>query len=276
MIYYKTAEEIELLRASNILVGKTLGIVAEMLKPGMTGAEVDKVAEEFIRDHNAVPGFKGYNDFPNTLCISKNACVVHGIPSTKPFVDGDIVSIDCGVLMNGYYGDCAYTFPIGDVSEKIMHLLRVTKESLYKGIENAIVGKRLGDISYAIQALAEKKHKYGIVRKLVGHGVGQNLHEDPQVPNHGKRGRGIKLKEGLVIAIEPMVNMGTKDVEQSKDGWTIYTKDRKPSAHFEHSVAVKKGKADILSTHDYLEEAIRKNINIKEVSINNQIFAHQN
>ncbi len=276
MIYYKTAEEIELIRASSQLVGKTLGLVASMLKPGITGLEIDKAAEAFIRSHKgAIPGFKGYGDFPATLCVSLNACVVHGIPNKKEFVDGDVVSVDCGVLMNGYYGDCAYTFPVGDVPEKVMKLLRVTNESLYRGIDNAIVGKRLGDISYAIQDYAEKKHKYGIVRKLVGHGIGKNLHEEPEVPNYGKRGRGIKLKEGLVIAIEPMVNMGTKDVEQSKDGWTILTKDRKPSAHYEHTITVKKGKADILSTHKYVEEAIKNNINIKEVSLKNRIFADQ-
>jgi methionyl aminopeptidase len=277
MIYYKTNEEIELMRMSNQMVGRTLGLVGEMLKPGVTGESIDKAAEEFIRDNKGIPGFKGLYGFPSTLCVSLNDCVVHGIPTKKQvFKDGDIVSVDCGVILNEFYGDCAYTFAVGDVDEAIMKLLRITNESLYKGIEQAIVGKRLGDISYAIQSYAEKKHGYGIVKKLVGHGVGKELHEDPEVPNFGKRGRGIKLKEGLVIAIEPMVNMGTRDVEQMKDGWTILTKDRKPSAHFEHSVAIRKGKADILSTHEYVEAAIKNNQNLKEISTKSQIFAVQN
>ncbi len=275
MIYYKTAEEIELIRASCLLVGKTLGLVASMLRPGITGKEVDEAAEAFIRDHGGEPGFKGYGDFPNTLCMSLNSCIVHGVPGEREFLDGDIASIDCGVYMNGFYGDCAYTFPIGDVDEKIMQLLRVTNESLYKGIEKAVVGRRLGDISYAIQEYAGKKHKYGIVRELVGHGVGKDLHEEPQVPNYGKRGKGIVLKEGLVIAIEPMVNMGTKDIKNAKDGFGILTKDNKPSAHYEHTIAVKKGQADILSSHEYVEEAIKNNPNIKEVSLKSRIFADQ-
>lgn len=277
MIYYKTNEEIELMRISNHMVGRTLALVGEMLKPGVTGESIDKAAEEFIRDNKGVPGFKGLYGFPSTLCVSLNDCVVHGIPTKKQvFKDGDVVSVDCGVLLNGFYGDCAYTFAVGDVDEATMKLLRVTNEALYKGIEKAVVGKRLGDISYAIQHHAEKQHGYGIVKKLVGHGVGKELHEDPEVPNFGKRGKGVKLKEGLVIAIEPMVNMGTRDVQQMKDGWTILTKDRKPSAHFEHSVAVRKGKADILSTHEYVEAAIKNNPNLKEISTKNQIFAVQN
>lgn len=276
MIYYKTDEEIELIRKSGQLVGKTLGLVGQLLKPGVTGAQIDKAAEEFIKDHKGVPGFKGYGGFPSTLCISSNACVVHGVPNAKEFKDGDIVSVDCGVLMNGYYGDCAYTFAIGNVEEATMNLLQVTKESLYLGIENAIIGKRLGDISFAIQDFAEKKHKYGIVRSLVGHGIGKNLHEEPEVPNFGKRGRGIVLKNGLVIAIEPMVNMGTKNVQQMNDGWTILTKDRKPSAHYEHTVAVRKGKAEILTTHEFVEDSIKKNPNLREISIKKQIFAVRN
>lgn len=276
MIYYKTDEEIELIRESSLLVGRTLGLVASMLKPGVTGKAIDKAAEEFIRSHDAIPGFKGLYDFPATLCISVNACVVHGIPIDKPFQDGDIVSVDCGVYKNGFYGDCAYTFPIGDVSEDIMKLLRVTEESLYIGIENAVAGKRLGDISGSIQEHAEKKHKYGVVRSLVGHGVGKSLHEDPEVPNFGKKGKGPKLKEGLVIAIEPMVNMGTKDVRQLKDGWGIVSADNKPTAHYEHTVAVKKGQADILSSHAFVVEEIKKNPNLKEVSSKNMIFANQN
>ena len=268
VIIYKTAEEIELIRKSNLLVSKTLALVGSLIKPGMNGAEIDKAAEELIRDNGAVPGFKGYNDFPATLCVSPNEQVVHGIPTKdQVFKDGDIVSVDCGVFMNGFFGDAAYTFAVGDVTEDVMDLLRATNASLYKGIEQAVVGKRLGDISFAIQHFIEKEHGYGIVRELVGHGVGRNLHEAPEVPNFGRRGRGVKLQEGLVIAIEPMVNLGNKKVSTSKDGWTIFTKDRKPSAHFEHTVAIGKNKADILSTHAFVEEAIRKNVNVKEVAL---------
>ena len=196
-IYYKTDSQIALMRKSALLVSKTLALVGSLLKPGITGLQIDKAAEKFIRAHKAKPGFKGYRGFPATLCVSKNACVVHGIPDKTPFKDGDIVSVDCGVLLNGYYGDCAYTFAIGDVSEEVMELLRVTNESLYKGIGRAVVGRRIGDISYAVQEYAEKKHKYGVVRELVGHGIGRNLHEEPEVPNFGKRGRGIKMKDGF-------------------------------------------------------------------------------
>lgn len=267
VIIYKTAEEIELIRQSNLLVSKTLALVGSLIKPGMNGAEIDKAAEELIRDNGAVPGFKGYNDFPATLCVSPNEQVVHGIPTKDQiFKDGDIVSVDCGVFMNGFFGDAAYTFAVGDVAEDLMDLLRATNASLYKGIEQAIVGKRLGDISFAIQHFIEKEHGYGIVRELVGHGVGRNLHEAPEVPNFGRRGRGVKLQEGLVIAIEPMVNLGNKKVSTSKDGWTIFAKDRRPSAHFEHTIAVGKNKADILSTHSFVEEAVRKNDNVKEVA----------
>ena len=269
MIIYKTDEEIELIRQSCLLVSKSLALVGSMIKPGMTGADIDKAAEELIRDHGAVPGFKGYGGFPATLCVSPNEQVVHGIPDKDMvFQDGDIVSVDCGVIMNGFYGDAAYTFALGDVSEEIMKLLEVTNTSLYKGIEQAIVGNRLGDVSFAIQQYAEKEHGYGIVRELVGHGLGRNLHEAPEVPNYGRRGRGVKLQEGLVIAIEPMVNLGNKSVATSKDGWTVYAKDRKPSAHFEHSVAVRKDKADILSDHSLVEAAIRKNDHVMEVKIN--------
>ena len=268
VIIYKTDEEIELMRKSNLLVSKALGLVGSLIRPGISGIEIDKAAEELIRDNGGVPGFKGYNDFPATLCVSPNEQVVHGIPNKEQiFKDGDIVSVDCGVFMNGFFGDAAYTFAIGDVDEEVMDLLRATNASLYKGIEQAVVGNRLGDISFAIQHFIEKEHGYGIVRELVGHGVGRNLHESPEVANFGRRGRGIKLQEGLVIAIEPMVNLGHKKVLTSKDGWTVYTKDRKPSAHFEHSIAVRKGKADILSTHSFVEEAIRKNDNVKEVII---------
>lgn len=257
MITYKNAEEIELIRESSLLVGKTLAEVAKIIRPGITPLELDRRAEEFIRDSNAIPAFKGYGDFPNTLCISLNDVVVHGIPSSKALIDGDIVSVDCGVLNNGYYGDSAYTFEIGEVNEAIKQLLKVTKESLYKGIEKAIEGMRIGDVGYAVQEHAEK-FGYGIVREMVGHGIGKNLHEKPEVPNYGKRGTGIKLSEGLVIAIEPMINLGKAPIFQDKDGWTIRTKDGKVSAHFEHTVAVKKGKADILSSFEFVEEVLNK------------------
>jgi len=256
MIYYKTEEEIEIQRESCLLVGKTLAEVAKLIQPGVTPLELDKVAEEFIRDNGAEPGFKGYGDFPNTLCASLNEAVVHGIPSKKPLQDGDIISLDCGVLKNGFYGDSAYTFEIGEVSEEIKKLLEVTKESLTFAIQNAVVGKRIGDIGYAVQHHAEK-NGFGVVRELVGHGLGRSLHESPEVPNYGRRGKGLMLKEGLVLAIEPMINMGTKDVIQAKDGWTIITKDGLPSAHFEHDIVVRKGKAEVLSTFEYIEEVLK-------------------
>lgn len=267
MIFYKTDEEIEFLRESCLLVCKVLTHVGSRIRPGVTGAELDAEAEQIIRDNGAVPGFKGYNDFPSTLCISVNDCVVHGIPSKEPFKDGDIVSVDCGTIMNGFYGDAAYTFALGDVSEEVMQLLRVTNTSLYKAIEKAVSGQRIGDIGYAVQNYVEKENGYSIVKDLVGHGLGRNLHEEPEVPNYGKRGKGIKLKEGLVIAIEPMVNMGRRDVKTGEDGWAILARDGQPTAHFEHSVAVRKGKADILSNHKPVEEAIAKNPNVKEVAI---------
>jgi methionyl aminopeptidase len=266
MIYYKTDEEVELLRKSCLLVCKTLAHVAGLIKPGISGKKLDQEAEQLILDHHAKPGFKGYNGFPATLCISINEQVVHGIPSDLPFEDGDIVSIDCGVYMNEFFGDAAYTFAIGNVAEEVMELLSVTNESLYKGIDQAIVGNRLGDIGYAIQNYTEKVHHYGVVRELVGHGVGKNLHEPPEVPNYGKRGRGQLLKDGLVIAIEPMINLGKKEVTQAEDGWTIRSKDRKPSAHYEHTVVVRKQKADILSDHQLIEEVIKNNPEIREIS----------
>lgn len=255
MIYLKTPEEIALLRASNQLVGKTLAEVAKYIKVGVTTLELDKIAEDFIRSNGAVPGFLGYGGFPNTLCISVNDQVVHGIPSNYALKEGDIVSVDCGVLQNGYYGDSAYTFCVGEVDEKVKKLLKITKESLSLGIDSAQHGNRIGDIGYAIQKHCQAAG-FSVVRKLVGHGVGKNLHEDPEVPNFGKRGQGVLLKEGMVIAIEPMINMGNRDVVQEKDGWTIRTIDRKPSAHFEHTIAVRKGKAEILSTFDYIEEVL--------------------
>lgn len=256
MFSEKTNEEIELLRESNLLVGKTLGEIAKIVRPGISTLDLDSVAEEFIRSHGAVPGFLGYGGFPNTLCISVNDEVVHGIPSANRILqEGDIVSVDCGVLKNGYYGDSAYTFEVGQVKPEVHELLKVTKEALYKGIEQAVVGRRVGDIGSAVQNYCEA-HGYSVVRELVGHGVGKELHEDPQVPNYGSRGQGVKLKQGMVIAIEPMINLGKRNVVMNRDGWTIRTADGLPSAHFEHTVAVGKGVADILSTFKYVEEVL--------------------
>lgn len=257
MIYYKTAEEIEQIRNSSLLVARTLAEVAKNINPGVTSLQLDKIAEEFIKDNGGIPAFKGYGGFPNSLCISPNEQVVHGIPDNRPYVDGDIISVDCGVLMNGFYGDSAYTFSIGEISHETMQLMKVTKESLYRGIGVAIPGKRLQDISYEIQTYCEK-NGYSVVRELVGHGIGKNLHEAPEVPNFGKRGSGIKLQVGLVIAIEPMINMGKRNIVHGKDGWTIKTSDNKPSAHFEHTIAIKDGKADILSSFDYVEDVLKQ------------------
>ncbi|MBU2651125.1 MAG: type I methionyl aminopeptidase [Bacteroidetes bacterium] len=257
MSYCKTEDEIELLRESSLLVGKTLGEVAKMLKPGVRTIDLDRRAEEFIRDNGAVPGFKGYNGFPFTLCISINEQIVHGFPSERELIDGDLVSIDCGVLKNGFYGDSAYSFAIGNVSEDIRLLLDRTLASLYRGIEMAVDGKRIGDIGHAIQSFVES-FGYSVVRDLVGHGLGSNLHEKPEVPNYGRQGSGVKLREGMVLAIEPMINLGTRYVVQEPDGWTIRTADRMPSAHFEHDVVIRKGKAEILSTFSYIEEVINK------------------
>lgn len=268
MIYYKTNEEIELMRESNLLVSKSLAYIAELLKVGKSGKFIDKSAEEFIRDNGGVPAFKGYRGFPASLCMSLNDAVVHGIPSDKEFKPDDVVSVDCGVIMNGFYGDAAFTFAFWEVDESVKKLLKVTRESLYKGIEAVVVGNRIGDISSAIQNYCEKVHGYGIVRELVGHGVGKSLHEDPEVPNFGLKGKGPLLKEGIVIAIEPMVNMGGKAVKQLSDGWTILTRDGKPSAHFEHSVAVKKEGPDILSDHSFIDAAVKNNIEIVDISIN--------
>jgi len=266
-IIYKTDEEIEFLREANLLVSKVLTYVGETIRPGMTGQQLDKEAEQIIRDNGAVPAFKGYNGFPNTLCVSINEVVVHGIPTDQEFQDGDIVSVDCGTIMKtGFHGDAAYTFPLGEVDEKVMELCRVTKTSLYRGIAQAVSGNRLGDISFAIQNYTEREHHYSVVRELVGHGVGKSLHEDPEVPNYGKRGNGLKLQPGLVIAIEPMINLGRKELKQAKDGWTIFAQDKLPSAHYEHSIAVRKGKADVLSTHVPVEAAIAKNPNVQEVA----------
>ncbi len=249
------------------MVSDTLTLVSSQLKEGVKGSDLDTLAETYIRDNGAVPGFKGLYGCPSTLLISKNEVVVHGLPSEEPFKNGDIVSIDCGVYLNDFYGDAAYTFVIGEVSEEIMKLLVVTKESLALGIEQAVVGNRLGDLSHAIQHYTEKVHGYSVVRELVGHGVGRKLHEKPEVPNYGKKGRGIKFQEGLVIAVEPMVNMGVRNVRQAKDGWTIYTKDKKPSAHYEHTIAVTADGPDILSDHKRIEESIDKNENLQKISL---------
>ena len=265
-IFYKTKDEIELIRYSCLLVGKAHAAVAGFIRPGVKTIKLDEVAETFIKDQGAIPGFKGYNDFPFTLCISTNEQVVHGMPGNYELKNGDIVSIDCGVIAGGYYGDSAYTYCVGEVAPDVKKLLKVTKESLYKGIEQAIVGKRVGDISFAVQQYTERMHGYGVVRELVGHGVGRHLHEAPEVPNFGRRGRGPKLMDGLVIAIEPMINMGKKDVIRSTDGWTISTADGKPSAHFEHTVAINKNKADILSTFDYIETAIKNNVELSGIA----------
>lgn len=255
MIYYKTEEEIDLIRNSSLLVAKTHAEIAGLIKPGVTTLALDKIAEEFIRDNGGVPAFKGYGGFPNTLCMSPNDQVVHGIPNDRVLEDGEILSVDCGVVMNGYFGDSAFTYEVGEVDAETKQLLKVTKESLYKGIEMAVSGNRIGDIGYAVQKHAES-FGYGVVRELVGHGVGKNLHESPEVPNYGRRGRGAKLQEGLVIAIEPMINMGTRKIMQHNDGWTITTIDNKPSAHFEHTIVVRKGKAEILSSFEEIEKKI--------------------
>lgn len=252
----KTEEQIELLRISSLLVGKTLAEVAKIIAPGIETIKLDQIAETFIRDHGAEPGFKGYNGFPATLCVSINEEVVHGIPGKRVIKEGDIVSVDCGVLMNGYYGDYAYTFSVGEVSPKVDQLLKVTRESLNKGIDEAVAGKRLGDIGNAIQTFVES-FGFSVVRELVGHGIGKKLHEKPEVMNYGRRGSGTKLKERVVICIEPMINMGSRAIVQDRDGWTIRTADKMPSAHFEHMVVVRKSKAEVLSTFDYIDKVIQ-------------------
>ncbi|MDR1729736.1 MAG: type I methionyl aminopeptidase [Prevotellaceae bacterium] len=253
MIYLKTDEEVELMRISNLLVSRTLAEVAKNIKPGVQTIRLDKIAEAFIRDHGAVPTFLGYEGFPNSLCISVNDQVVHGIPSDYELKEGDIVSVDCGAEKDGFHGDSCYTFCVGEVDEEVKKLLRTTKESLYEGIKNAVEGKRVGDVSYAIQSYCENRG-YSVVRNMVGHGIGREMHEDPEVPNFGKRGNGPKLKSGMAIAIEPMINMGKHEIYIERDGWTAKTRDRKPSAHFEHTVVIRKGQADILSTFEYIEQ----------------------
>lgn len=255
MIYLKTDEEIELLRAANQIVARTLAEVAKVIAPGVTTLKLDTIAEEYIRSQGAVPGFKGYGGFPGTLCVSVNENVVHGIPSNYALREGDIVSVDCGAVKDGYNGDSTYTFCVGEVDEEVKRLLRTTKESLYIGIEHAVEGNRIGDIGHAIQEYCEKRG-YGVVREMCGHGVGRKLHEDPDVPNYGRRGTGALIKDGMCIAIEPMINMGSKNIVIERDGWTTRTKDRKPSAHFEHSIAIHHGKPDILSSFKYIQEVL--------------------
>ena len=256
MIYLKTAEEIELLRENNLLVSATLAEVGKHVRPGVSTLELDKLAEEFIRSHGAEPGFRGYGGFPNTLCMSVNEEVVHGIPSAKRILkEGDVLSVDCGTLMKGFYGDSAYTFAVGEIAPEVADLLRVTKEALYKGVAQAKAGNRVGDVASAVQEHAER-HGYSVVRELVGHGLGRKMHEEPEVPNYGARGRGPLLKEGMVICIEPMINMGARYVVFERDGWTVRTRDRKPSAHFEFAVAVGKEGPDVLTDFGVIEQAI--------------------
>lgn len=255
MVFYKTTEQIEQMREAAMLVARTHTEVAKAIKPGLPSKDLDAIAESVIRDHGATPAFKGYQGFPWTLCISRNEQVVHGMPADEPIREGDVLSIDCGVHLNGFYGDSAYTFLVGEAEDNVVSLLAATKASLYRAIDAAVVGNRLGDIGYAVQQYTEKERGFGVVRDLVGHGIGKALHEDPQVPNYGKRGRGMKLQEGLVLAIEPMINLGTREVEQLQDGWTIVTADGQVSAHYEHTVAVGKGSADILSSFETIESA---------------------
>ena len=262
MMLYKTNEQVEMMRQSALLVSKTLAEISKVLKPGITTLSIDKMIGEFIRDHKAIPSFLQYRGYPFNSCISVNDVVVHGFPGSNELKEADIISIDIGVILNGWHGDHAYTFAIGDPGDEVMQLIRVTKEALYKGIEKAIVGNRIGDIAFAIQEHTERKNRYGVVRELVGHGLGKSLHEDPQVPNYGKRGSGPKLKEGLVLAIEPMINLGKRNVFTDDDGWTVRTKDGKPSVHFEHDVCVRKEKADILSNYSIIEQAEESNANL--------------
>jgi methionyl aminopeptidase len=255
MANLKSREEIELMRESALIVSQTLGMLAKEIKPGVNTLYLDQLAESFIRDHQAVPGFLGLYDFPNTLCVSPNEQVVHGIPNDKPLEEGDILSVDCGALKNGFYGDHAYTFEVGEVAEETKKLLEVTKKSLYIGIKAFCLGNRVGDLGNAIQSYTES-HGYGVVRELVGHGLGKEMHEAPEIPNYGKRGSGKKFLDGMVIAIEPMINQGTKNIRHFSDGWTIKTADNLPSAHFEHNVALIEGKPQLLSTFDYIYEAL--------------------
>ena len=262
MIHYKTSAEIELMRESALLVSAAISEAAKFLKPGVTTLQVEALVDEFIKDHGAIPSFKNYKGYPFATCISTNDAVVHGFPNKAILKDGDVVAVDVGVYKNGFHGDSAYTFAIGSVSEEVKQLMKITKEALYKGIAVAVAGNRVGDISWAVQENTEKKYGYGVVRELVGHGLGKSLHEDPQVPNYGRRGSGTKLKEGMVIAIEPMINLGVKEVYYDDDGWTVKTKDGKPSAHYEHTVCIRKGAADILSSFTEIEKYEKANSNL--------------
>ena len=257
MIYLKTDEEIEMMRQSNLLVGKTLGELAKWIAPGITTLKLDRIAYEFINDNGAKPGFLGYGGFPASICTSVNEVVVHGIPSNQTLRDGDIISIDCGVVLNGFNGDSAFTFTVGEVDPKVEKLLSTTREALYKCIEQAVENNRIGHIGNAVQTYCESRG-YSVVRELTGHGIGRRLHEDPAVPNYGRRGVGALLKNGMCIAIEPMINLGSKNVVIESDGWTCRTRDRQPSAHFEHTVAIRGERADILSTFDYVDEVLNK------------------
>lgn len=273
MIHIKNAEEIELMRESALIVSRTLALVAEHIGEGVTPLKLDKLAHDYIRDQGAVPGFLGFGGFPNSLCISVNEAVVHGIPGDQPLREGDVVSVDCGAVKNGFFGDHAYTFAVGTLAPETEKLLRVTKESLYLGIAQMHLGNRIGDIGFAVQTHAER-HGYGVVRELVGHGLGKDMHEDPQVPNYGKRGRGKKIRDGMVLAIEPMINLGTREILMLDDDWTIVTADRKPSAHFEHDVAVVDGKPEILSTFDWVEEVLeRRGMNPMKMSLSDFVPA---
>lgn len=260
MIFYKTEAEIALMRESCLLVGTVLAEVASFLKPGVTTMQANNLAEQVMLDHNAIPSFKNYRGYPFASCISVNDAVVHGFPTHNVLKEGDVVSVDLGVFKNGFHGDSAYTFALGDPGEEVLKLMKVTKESLYRGIEKTHQGNRIGDIAFAIQDYCERQHRYGVVRELVGHGLGRSLHEDPQVPNFGKRGSGTKLKEGMVIAIEPMINLGVKEVFYDDDGWTVRTKDGKASAHYEHNVCVRRGKAEVLSSFEAIEAAEKANV----------------
>lgn len=259
MIHYKSDSEIELMRESAILVGKAIAEVVKLIKPGVSTFYLDSVADEFIRDNKATPSFKNFKGYPFASCMSVNDAVVHGFPGNSELKEGDVVSVDIGVYKNAFHGDSAYTLALGDPGSEVLQLMKVTRESLFRGIEKATAGNRVGDIGFAVQDYCEKQYKYGVVRELVGHGLGRNLHEDPQIPNFGKRGSGAKLQEGMVIAIEPMVNLGVKEVWYDKDGWTVRTKDGKVSTHYEHTVCVKKGTADILSSFEEVEKAEKSN-----------------
>lgn len=269
--HYKTPEEIEVIRTNCLLVSATLAQVAAEIRPGVTGLHLDKLAETYIRDHGAEPAFKGYpgsvSDFPASLCISFNEVIVHGIPDHSEIREGMVVSVDCGVKMNGYFGDAAFTFAVGEVASEVLELLITTRECLDLAIGQAIAGNRIGDIGFAVQNHAETLHHFGVIREMVGHGIGQKLHEPPEIPNYGKRGKGPMLHEGLTIAIEPMINLGTREVLMKKDGWTLVTRDGKPSAHYEHTIAIRKTEADVLSDHHIIDQAIKNNVNLSEVSI---------